>query len=153
MKSFFEYMDNQLVVSEDAREDFMELAQKLPDKGGKVSFVKDIYWYKCPAQELMPMKHGMTWTISDNPAEVQKRIDMDLKMLEKKKAWKDKLDQIAIQKFPKGTYTYTSRKNKTPHGMELATITLDKQIDRYTWFVLDRWVVRKLLKNGSIQFI
>ena len=136
MDTFAEYIKE----SSDEFEQFLAYQNK-----GKLKITKDLYYYKSLDPKSLPL-----WTISTKEADVQKKVDKDMKACAKNKSYKDRLEEIKVSKYPKGTYEYTMHTRKGPRGDQLQAITLP--FGRFDYFVLDRWDVLKLFKEGVLKF-
>lgn len=112
---------------------------------GKLKITKDLYFYKSINPRALPL-----WTISTKEADVQKSVDKDIKELGRKKSFKDRIGEMKLSKYPKGMYEYSMHTRKGPNGDQFEALTLP--LGRTDFFVLDRYVVLKLYKEGVIKF-
>ena len=138
MKSFSEYIA--LNEWEDPYAEFLQYERK-----GRVSIGRDLYFYKSLNPRAFPL-----WTISPNESDVKKAADKDLKELGRKKAFKDRVGEMKVSKYPKGTYEYSMHLSKGPKGDQLQALTLP--LGRTDFFVLPREEVKKFFEAGILKF-
>ena len=147
MKTLAEYINSECSSALEAQQDEFAQFNELPRKG-KAVISKDLYWYK--SVDPKATFKGLI-TVSSNPADAQKAADKELNALKKKKAFKDRLEIFDVQKYPKGTYDYSSYVSSLfPGENRLESITLP--LGRSDYFTLDRWNVLKLFKEGVLKF-
>lgn len=143
MKSFAEYITEMDFDSDPLLE--------YPKKG-KLTVARDFYFYN----SFNP-KSYLRFNISSSKADIQKAVDKDIKELGKKKAFKDKVGEMKVSTYPKGTYSYELHYTSRPGGgNRIMSITLplppDMKNTDHVVFAIGDWDLMKLVKDGTIKF-